>query len=279
MKNLGYYNGRCGEIESISIPMTDRVCYFGDGVYDATYSRNYKIFDLDKHIDRLFNSARMLEILMPMSKKALNALLNELVCKMDTPNNFVYFQVTRSSGIRSHTYDARVKGNLWINIFPKEINDIDKKVKLISMQDTRFFHCNIKTLNLIPSVMASQRAKEMGCDEAVFHRNGRVTECAHSNIHIIKNGAFITAPLDCLILPGITRENLIAECKKLGVPVVERAFYLEELMFADEVIISSAGSLCLQVESIDGIKVGEKNPEILHALKQNMLEKFLRKTK
>jgi len=95
MKNLGYYNGQFGEAEEMMIPMNDRVCYFGDGVYDATYSRNYKIFALDEHIDRIYNSAALLKIEIEQTKEEMKAILNEMVSKMDTGSNFVYWQVTR----------------------------------------------------------------------------------------------------------------------------------------------------------------------------------------
>lgn len=279
MKNLGYYNGKIGEIEEMSIPMGDRVCFFGDGIYDATYSRNYKIFALDDHVDRFFNSAALLRIVLPCTKEELKALLNDLVQKMDTGENFVYFQATRSTDpVRSHTFDPQVKANLWVNLFHKEIADTYKKIKLIIEEDTRFLHCNIKTLNLIPAVMASQKAKEAGCSEAVLHRSGRVTECAHSNVHIFKDGVFITAPTDNLILPGIARKHLIAACGRLAIPVQERPYTLEELWAADEIMTSSASCLCLAAEELDGKPVGGKAPALLKKLQDEVLREFLEET-
>lgn len=279
MKNLGYYNGKFGEIEEMTIPMNDRVCFFGDGVYDATYSRNYKIFTLDEHIDRLYNSAQLLKIEIAQTKDEMKAILVDMVSKMDTGNNFVYWQVTRGTGQRNHVFPTDgSKANLWINIFQKDIVDTYKKIKLITMEDTRFYHCNIKTLNLIPSVMASQKAKEEGCDETVFHRGERVTECAHSNVHIIKNGVFVTAPTDNLILPGIARAHLIKACNKLGIAVDETAFTVDDLMNADEIIVSSAGSLCLSANEIDGIAVGGKAPEILKSIQDEVLREFIEET-
>lgn len=279
MKNLGYYNGVWDEIEKMTIPMGDRVCFFGDGVYDATYSRNYKIFSLDEHIDRFYNSAKLLEIELPYTKNKMKELLNDMVQKMDTGENFVYFQATRgSSEIRSHIFPEGTKANIWINIYHKEILDLNKKVQLITMEDTRFLHCNIKTLNLIPAVIASQRAKEAGCFETVFHRNGRVTECAHSNIHIIKNGELITAPTDNLILPGIARKHIIGVCKKMNITVNEEPYFLEQLFGADEVLVSSAGALCLSVDKIDGKKVGGKAPELVEKLQTALLNEFISQT-
>ncbi len=279
MQNLGYYNGKFGEADEMMIPMNDRVCYFGDGVYDATYSRNYKIYALDDHIDRIYNSAALLKIEIAQTKEEMKAILNEMVAKMDTGENFVYWQVTRGTGKRNHLFPTDgSKGNLWINISPKNIVDIHKKLKLITLEDTRFLHCNIKTLNLIPSVIASQKAKEAGCDEAVLHRSGRVTECAHSNVHIIRDGMFVTAPTDHLILPGTARAHLITACKKLGIGVDETPFTVDEMMAADEVIVSSAGSLCLQVAEIDGVPVGGKAPALLSALQDEVLRKFMEAT-
>ena len=278
MKNLGYYNGKFGEIEEMSIPMNDRVCFFGDGVYDATYSRNYKIFTLDEHVDRLYNSASLLGMNIAESKDEMKSILNEMVSKMDTGENFVYWQVTRGSGLRNHVFPENAKTNLWITISHRDIVDTYKKVKLITMEDTRFLHCNIKTLNLIPSVIASEKAKQAGCDETVFHRGDRVTECAHSNVHIIKDGVFITAPTDNLILPGIARAHLIKACRKLGIPVSETPFTVAELMDADEIIISSAGSLCLAAEEIDGKRAGGRAPELLRRLQDEVLREFMEET-
>lgn len=279
MKNLGYYNGKWDEIENMSIPMTDRVCFFGDGVYDATYSRNYKIFSLGEHIDRFYNSARLLEINLPYTKDELKDILTDMVSKMDTGENFVYFQATRGSdAVRSHIFSEDSKANIWINIYHKEILDLTKKVQLITMEDTRFLHCNIKTLNLIPAVIASQRAKEAGCFEAVFHRNGRVTECAHSNVHIIKNGELITAPTDNLILPGIARGHIIDACKKLNVTVREEPYFLEQLLDADEVLVSSAGALCMVADEIDGKSVGGKATDLVEKLQAYLLNDFLSET-
>ena len=186
MERLGYYNGTYGPLEEMTVPMNDRACWFGDGVYDAGPCRNYHIFALDEHVDRFFRSAAALQIKMPVSKEELKNILNDLVLKMDSGNLFVFMQVTRGTALRKHAFPEG-PANLWITLFPAEILDGLKPVRLITTEDTRFFHCNIKTLNLIPSVMAAQKAEEAGCFEAVFYRpGGRVTECAHSNVSILK---------------------------------------------------------------------------------------------
>lgn len=278
MKNLGYYNGTIGLIEEMKIPMTDRVCFFGDGVYDATYARNHKIFAIEDHLDRFYNSAGFLKIEIPMEREELKATLEEMVNKVDDGEQFVYWQVTRGNkGLRNHAFPEG-KASLWITIEPRKIVDIHKKVKLITMEDIRFLICNIKTLNLIPSVMAAEATKEAGCDECIFHRNGRVTECAHSNVSIIKDGKFITAPTDRLILPGISRKHILQFCREFDIPVLEQPYTIDDLMNADEVVVTSSGQLCLQAIEVDGKSVGGKAPEILEKLQNAYLEKFIRET-
>jgi D-alanine transaminase len=248
-------------------------------VYDATIAYNHIIYRLDEHLDRFYNSAAMLRIPEPMEKSALAALLQDLVNKVDSPSQFVYWQVTRGTASRLHSFPQRVKPNLWVMLRPEKTGvpreAIREKFSLITVEDTRYFHCNIKTLNLIPNVMASEAAREQGCNEAVFHRNGRVTECSHCNVHILKNGALRTAPLDNLILPGVARARIIAQCLRLGIPVVEEAFSIGELMDADEVLISSSSLFCRSASFIDGKPVGGKAPELLGMLQDALIDEFL----
>lgn len=280
MKTLGYYNGKYDEIDKIMIPMSDRSHWFGDGVYDATCARNYKIMAIDEHVDRFFNSARLLNINLGFTKEYLKDLLNELVQKLDDDELFVYWQATRGgNGLRSHNYDKEQKANLWITICPEEITDKDKEYKLTSMEDTRFLHCNIKTLNLIPSVVAYQYAKENNCDETVFHRGDIVTECAHSNVHIIKDKKFITHPADEYILPYIARAHLLKACKALNIEVEERPFTVDELINADEVIVSSSGDLCIRATEFEGKAVGKKDNDTFNRLKEYIYQEWLECTK
>lgn len=279
MKTLGYYNGTIDEIENVRVPMLDRANYFGDGVYDAGPCRNYHIFALDEHVDRLFNSAGLLKIKMPCTKQELKDLLNSLVRKMDCGDMATYYQVTRGTAPRVHSFPEDVPANLWITLTPVTFTEKRDPMRLITVPDTRFLHCNIKTLNLIPSVMASQQAKEAGCQEAVFYRPpDRVTECAHSNIHILKDGILRTAPTDHLILPGIARAHLIRACKRLGVPVDEGAFTLAELFDADEVIVTSSGNFCGHANQIDGKPVGGKAPELLETIRADLYREFYEAT-
>ena len=278
MKTLGYYNGRYGEIDEMTVPMNDRSSWFGDGVYDAQPCRNYHIFAMEEHIDRFYRSAAMLDIRIPVEKQELKELLESLVQKLDTGNLFVYYQVTRGTARRKHVFPDS-PANLWITMFPAEIADGTVPIRLITTEDTRYFHCNIKTLNLIPNVMASEAAKRADCQEAVFIRpDDLVTECAHSNVHILQAGCLRTHPTDNLILPGIARAHLLRACHETGVPVDETPFTREELMNADEVIVTSSSNLCLRAEMIDGTCVGGKDGVHYEMLRKYLIDEFLQAT-
>lgn len=273
MKTLGYYNGTIGEVEELTVPMNDRASFFGDGVYDATYAHNHIIYCLEAHVDRFFRSMSLVRMTPPWTKDELMNLLRDLVRKVDSGDQFVYWQVTRGTAPRKHAFPAGPV-NLWVTLTPQSMVDLSQKWKLITVEDTRFLHCNIKTLNLLPNVLAAQRTAEAGADEAVFHRSEIVTECAHSNIHILKDGVFITHPADCYILPGIARQNLIGVCGRLRIPVEERPFTLAELFAADEVIVSSSGDFCMAACEIDGKPVGAKAPALLQALQEQSIADF-----
>jgi D-alanine transaminase len=277
MDALGYYDGKWGPLDEMTVPMNDRGCYFGDGVYDATCAVNGVIFALDEHVDRFFASAGLLEIVLPYSKEELKKTLYEMLGKVDNGEFLVYWQVTRGAGRRLHVFPEG-PSKLWIIIKPSAIPNLYQKIGLVTVEDTRFLHCNIKTINLIPSVIAAQRAKEAGCHEAVFHRGETVTECSHSNVHIIKDGMFITHPANNLILRGIARSHLARACEKLGIPVEERPFTLTELFGADEILTSSASTLGLSAHSIDGKPVGGKAPELLKKIQDEVMREFTEAT-
>lgn len=273
MKTLGYYDGQIGELQDMKVPMLDRACYFGDGIYDATYSRNKKIFALDEHVDRFFDGLKTADIRLGLSKEQLKDLLRSLVNKVDDGELFVYWQATRGVGIREHCYED-MTAKLWVMLKPQPIVDMRDKIRLVSHEDIRYTLCNIKTLNLLPNVMFSEYAKSKNAQECVLHRGERVTECAHSNIHILKDGVLITPPADCYILKGIAREHLIRACKALGILVEIRPFSVTEMMQSDEVIVTSSGSLCLQVASIDGVEVGGKSQALIKTLQTYLLGEF-----
>lgn len=280
MKNVAYYNGAVGLIDELSVPIKDRSVYFGDGIYDVAIADNYHTFRLADHINRFFCSAKQLKLNLAMTKEEMTELLEDLLKKMDTGNAMIYWQASRGTADRSHTFpEGDVKANLLVMIKPLEPPVKLKHINLITTPETRYTYCNVKTINLIPNIMASQKAKEAGCEEAVFHKDGVVSECSHSNIHILKDGVLRTAPLSPAILPGITRMHLLAIAQANSIPVNETPFTLEELMNADEVLVTSSTALIRVADSVNGIPVGGKDQETLMTLYDAYLDYYKECTK
>ncbi len=274
MKELAYYNGNIGTPDELMVPFNDRVHFFGDGVYDATVGANGKVFLLQDHLDRFYTSAKALDIKIPMEKQELGELLTDLLAKVDGTTHFVYWQITRGTASRNHVYDSNINGNLWVMIRPNKLNDPDVAIALNTAEDTRFYHCNIKTLNLLPSVVASQTAQKLGVKETVLHRGPIVTECAHSNVSMLKDGVFYSHPNDEFILRGISKTHMIQACYRLGITVMEKAFTLDELFDADEIIVTSSSNFCLHANMMDGKPVGGKDPATLKAIQDAVLQEY-----
>ncbi len=271
MKDLAYYNGTITPIADMMIPAGDRGFYFGDGIYEVAMVFNRKLFALQEHLDRMERSASMVRIALPMPKEEIGALLQELTGRIDSACQFVYWQITRGTAPRNHLFPAGVPSNLYIYIKPWKGVEMADDYRVISVEDTRFLHCDIKTLNLLLNVLAAQKAKEAGCQEAVFVRDGIVTEGSHANVSMIKDGVFITHPADRLILPGVERRHLIAYCGELGIPVEERGFTLAELREADEILMSSTSHPSMRVMELDGVPVGRKDAETVNRLREKYL--------
>jgi len=274
VKTLAYFNGTIGELEEVQIPFNDRSHWFGDGVYDATCAGNHVPFALEDHIDRFFRSAELIDIELTMTKQEMNALLRDLTKRVESPNTQVYWQATRGTAWRNHVYPENVPSNFWVMIRPYPLVDLDHRETAITVDDTRFLHCNVKTLNLLPNVLASEKAKRAGCHEAIFHRGEWVTECSHSNVHILKDGALQTHPLDNMILPGIARKHLLSLASPLGIPVIEKPFTVSEMMSADEVVVSSSSTFGIGLSKIDNQPVGGKAPELLKKLQDAAITEF-----
>lgn len=261
MQDIAYYNGRIAPIDEMTIPMNERSSFLGDGVYDAAGVLEHIPLDLEEHIDRLYRSAEKVRIAIPMTKAEMANLLRELVRQVDSPCQFLYVQVTRGVGPRNHLFRyAGEKASVWAFSRPHTFSDVYSSFQAITVEDTRFYHCDVKTIDLLPSVLAAQQAAEAGCQEAIFHRGDQVTECAHSNVHILKDGCFITAPESNLILSGITRAHLLNICRRQGIPVQERPFTLQEMMDADEIFFSASDSFTCRLDRIDSQSVGGKDP-------------------
>ncbi len=279
MKNLGYYNTKIDTIENLMIPFADRACFFGDAVYEATYTHNFNPYLLEEHIERFYKSLDSAKIKTSLGKKELALLLKRLIKMVDTADNFLYWQMSRGGYKREHCPDENAEGNLWVMITEKYLHPFDKSLALRTEVDNRHHYCNIKNINLLPNVLSNIASKDLCCDETIYIRNGFVTECSHSNITLLKNKTLIMHPKDNLILSGIALQKLEDKAKKIHLEVIQREFSIEELFSADEVIVTSSGSLCITAKSIDSVKIGGKAPRIINELQQLLLKDFIKNTK
>ena len=275
MDSIAYYDGKIGSFDDISIPFNDRSHFFGDGIYEATASANGRALFLEDHLDRMYSSARLFDITIRMSKEEMAEILLDLVSRVEGRCHFLYWQVSRGVALRGHTYGPDMESKLWAYAAPEEMGDFAVPLKLVTAEDKRFEYCNAKTLNLLPAVLYAQKAKRAQTNEAVLHRGDIVTECAHSNVTILKDGVLYTHPNDEYILRGIAKTHLIAACYKASVPVIERAFTLDELFDADEVIVTSSSHPCRFANEIDGQPVGCKDHATLRAIRDVVYKECL----
>lgn len=266
LEQFGYYNGTFAPLSELMAPVCDRGFYFGDGIYEALRVENHKSFALDEHLERFYKSLAALRIDFTMPETELRSVLSEVSNRVDSKSQLLYFQVTRGTAIRTHAFPAGVTPNLMAYARHAPLKDVSERWKLILLPDIRWANCNIKTLNLIPSVMAAQQAKERGCNEAVFHKNGVVTECSSSNLLMLKDGVLRTAPADNQILAGVTRARFLLLAGELGIPVVEEAFTLDDAFEADELIVVSTSVHGPGVCELEGRPIGGKDPERLQKL-------------
>ncbi len=265
MKDLAYYNGRITAAAEMMIPAEDRAYYFGDGIYDVTTVHQGKCFALDDHAARFFGNAKKMRFDLGLTLPELKELCLDLCAKLDgdVKEAVLYFQASRGTAPRAHAFPDAGKANLFFTLKPAKLKPIGQEIAAITLPDRRFEFCDIKTLNLLPNVLASQEAKEKGVYEAVFHRNGTVTEGSHSCVSIFSGGRFITPPLSPHILPSVTRKHYLELATALGVPAEERTFSVEEMKAADEVVIMSSTAPLNRCLKIDGAAVGGRDPEII----------------
>lgn len=277
MEKIAYYNGQIGAPDELSVPFLDRVCFFGDGVYEAVLAANGVIYLLDEHLDRFYRSAEAIRIEIPYTRSELRHIFEDLVSRTDHRHSVLYFQITRGTAPRKHSFpDPSVKANLWAMVNPLKFRDFTTPIQLTEMEDKRYFYCDVKSLNLLPAVLAAQKAAEEQCYETVFHRGETVTECSHSNISILKNGTLYSHPNNEYILPGIAKAHLFRACGQLGIPVRETPFTLSDLRCADEILVTSTTNPLSYADTFCGEKVGCRQQETVAKLRQIILGEYLK---
>jgi D-alanine transaminase len=261
----------------VRISPLDRGYYFGDGVYEVLRIYNGRFYTWHKHIDRFLRSLDAVRIPLPYPIDRLAELLEELRVACGVRDGSLYVQITRGEAPRSHAFPESCSPVLiaWCNSFPRHLDVMREGIDVVTVEDIRWLRCDIKSLNLLPNVLAKQEAKEKGADEAVLHRNGTVTEGSSGNLMIVKGGAVRTHPADHLILPGVTRAVTIELASKLKISVREEAFRVSELMEADEVFVTGTTVEVCPVKSVDGRKIKDGKPGPVTRRLQEAFEKTI----
>ncbi len=260
MPNFAYINKKFVNFKSAKIHIEDRGLQFADSVYEVIAVLDKNLIDLDFHLKRLKYSLRELEIKYTVNKTNLNNVFLNLIKKNKTTNGIIYLQITRGVQFREHKYQKNLNPTLIVYTRNKSFNLPGKKftgVNTITCHDLRWKRRDIKTVNLLPNIIAANMAKKKKAYEAILIQNGKVTEGTSSNIWIIKSNNLITHPANSDILKGVTRTSLLKIIKKTKLKLVEKQFTLKQLISADEVFLTSSGSFITPILKIDDKKINK----------------------
>ncbi len=273
MPHIAYVNGRYVHHMEAAVHVEDRGYQFADGVYEYIAFYNRKLLDGVPHLKRMERSLKALSIPSPMSIKAMNVVIDELIERNSREHGGIYVQVTRGVARRDHVFPKDTKPALVATLcapkFPKA-HEIKDGVRVITSPDIRWGRCDIKSVSLLANVLSKQDASAHKAREAWLLKDEHVTEGAVSNAYIItKKDVLVTHHACEQILGGITREMVISLAKKAGIAVEERAFTLAEAKAAAEAFITSTSANVLPVVKIDDAVVGDGKPgKITHKLQE-----------
>ena len=236
-----WLNGEILPLAEARIGVEDRGFQFADGVYEVVRLYNGRPFTLSEHLDRLGRSCDGIRLNNPLSKSELTREIQKYIERNPLREGMIYLQITRGASPRNHIF-AESKPTVLFYSRPLPAvapTGQGEGLKLLSQADERWQRCWIKSIALLPNVLAKNAAVSAGCDEAVFVEKGIVTECSASNFFAVAGGKVLTHPVGPKVLPGITRLVLMDLCKQLDIQFVERAISEAECLAADEVFITS----------------------------------------
>ena len=263
MNEIVYLNGNLISLSEASIAPEDRGFNFADGIYEVIKYYGGKPFRYTDHLTRLQRSLHEIRIDFDgfdQLETAFQLLLeqNGLINR----EAGVYLQITRGSHTRIHQFPENIKPTVYATAFPfaSKWDQLENGVKVITTDDIRWLRCDIKSISLLPNVLAAEKAHEQNAVESIFIRNGIVTEGSHSSFMAVKNGAVYTHPDSNLILPGITKIVIREICKANNIPLVEEGIPASELVGMDEMMIIGTGSEVTPVIQMDENPVGGGKP-------------------
>ena len=258
--NLAYVNGQYLPRLDAAVSIEDRGYQFADGVYEVIWLKNGTLIDEAAHFKRLKRSLKELSIAMPTTERALTIITHELIRRNHATqgDHMLYIQITRGTARRNHLFPKATRPSLVMTLTrftPPTEAEINKGVKIITHPDIRWGRRDVKSIALLPNILARQKAGEAGAREAMLVDGDTVTEGSTANIFIVKKGVLITHPADNRILNGVTRLAILALAAKLQIKIEERAFTTKEVTAADEIFISSTTAGVLPVSQLDAKKV------------------------
>ena len=267
MSRIAYVNGRYLPQQAATVHVEDRGYQFSDGVYEVCEVRGGRIIDQRRHLARLKRSLDELRIDMPMSEAALATVMRECVRRNRVRDGIIYLQITRGVARRDHAFPPPGTRPSVV-IIAHGLDAVGNEriaadgVAVITVPDNRWLRVDIKSISLLPNVLAKQAARERGAKEAWFvDAEGNVTEGSSSNAWIVtKGGKVVTRPADHGILRGITRTVLIEVISAQGLQLEERPFTVEEAYGAREAFLTSASQIVMPVVRIDEHPVGNGAP-------------------
>ena len=266
MSRIAYVNGRYVPHRDARVHVEDRGYQFADGVYEVIAIHEGQFIDELPHLDRLDRSLRELRIPAPMSRPALQTAMRELVRRNGIREGIVYMQVTRGVARRDHPFPAKPPRPALVMTAARKNRPnpavLEAGVRALSVPDIRWGRCDIKTVSLLPNVLAKQQAREAGAYEAwLVDADGNVTEGSSTNAWIVtRDGKLVTRPTGAEILSGITRASVLKLVREEGIELVERPFSLAEAKEAREAFVTSATSYVLPVVQIDEAVIGNGKP-------------------
>mgnify|MGYP006275444843 CR=1 FL=1 len=258
-----YLNGELVPLAEARIPVLDRGFIFGDGVYEVVPVYAGRPFRLAQHLKRLTRSLAAIGIDNPFDDAGWTALVKDLVARHPWRDQFVYMQVTRGVARRDHAFPKGIRPTVFAmtsEFVAPSAEQREQGVAAITGPDERWLHCDIKSVSLLGNVLAKQTAVEAGAAECLMFRDGILTEGSSSNIWVVRGGRVFGSPVDHLVLEGI-RVGLLAElCARCGIDYELRRIAREEVLQADELMLTSATREILPITRLDGKPVGEGRP-------------------
>jgi D-alanine transaminase len=268
---IAYVNGRYLPHPQAGVHIEDRALQLGDGIYEVCNVIGGRMLDEEPHLDRMERSLHELGMAMPMSRAALKLVMREMIARNRIADGFLYIQVTRGAVRRDHIPPpaGALRPTLIMTMRTQDLaalnQRLEKGIAVATQPDIRWGRCDIKTVQLLPNLLAKQAARKTGAFEAwLVDDDGYVTEGSSTNAWIVdREGTVITRDLSNAILPGVTRRIILEAMAEAQLKVVERKFTVAQALAAREAFLSSATGAAVPVVTVDGQTIGNGAPGAL----------------